>query len=236
GGHVAVERFLVREHGDAQAGVFERPLLQGVDEIDGFLRRSPAGGRAAGSAGDAGHAALVRSASDVADPIRERGAGLRGIESQIVDHVALALPGGADLSDLLGQRPARHKVRDASRNGRARVLVERAGPRACDRRLADRHRGETAAAEQLESSEAVRPGAHGATVSVTFFRSWEFGPTMIVKSPGSVTRLMSRFHIAKASDRIGMSTVVLWPGSSVMRSKPTSSLTGRVTELTSSRR
>src|SRR5690606_25718949 len=78
--------------------------------------------------------------------------------------------------------------------------------------------------------------AHGATVSLVSFRSCEFGPTMIVNSPGSTTRFMSRFHRAKASDRIGISTCRVSPGSSVTRWKPTSSLIGRVTELISSRR
>ena len=125
GRHVAVERFLVQQHGDAEAGVFERPFLQRVDEIDRLFGRAPARGSAARRAADAGNAALVAGARHVADPVREGRARLGGIEGKSVDHVGLALPGSADLRDLLRQRHPCQKVCNARRDGRVRVPVER---------------------------------------------------------------------------------------------------------------
>ena len=88
---------------------------------------------------------------------------------------------------------------------------------------------------ELQNSAAAdgREPLQEVTLSITVFRSAEFGPTMISNVPGSTTCFICSSHRAKASRSRVNWTVVDWPGARETRRKPLSSLTGRVTELTS---
>ena len=153
--HVAVERFLMDQQRDTEAGALHRPLLQRVDELDRLPRRAPAVRGAAGGLADAGHAALVRRAPERADAVGEVGTGLGSIEGEPVEHPVLAGPDAAQLGNFLRQRHPRQQIGDPRRDRRLGILVERWPiPGERQRRLRHRQGRGAAAGEELQSCAA----------------------------------------------------------------------------------
>ena len=165
GRHVAVQRFLMQQYRNAEARVLQRPTLKRIDELDRLLGRAPASRGASCRSADAGHTALVAGSGDVPDPVREGCTRALRNECQIVDHVALRRPGGADLRDLFLQRHARHQVGYAGRDRCCSVPVKRPCLRQSDRGLRYRDRGQATPGKKLQRRAAT--DAHGCTVTVT---------------------------------------------------------------------
>src|SRR5690606_29755848 len=228
------------------ARLLHRPALHGVDELDRLFRRAPAVARAAGRLAAARAAALVRRARDLPDAVRKMAGGLLRRKREDVHHLFLARPDGDHLRHLLLQRHAPEEIAHALGDRRARVAVERHGGPGTRRRRGHHHRRDRrtrqpaqrlpAGGGQVHSADSrAATTAPSAIVSTLLLRSTEFGPAMISNSPGSTTSRMSAFHNRKASGPSLKLTVFCSPGSSETRSKPLSSFTGRVTELTRSR-
>ena len=102
-----VERFFVEKDGYAEAGVLHRPALRFGDVSDRILDGAARiGARAARAAGIAGPRDLADAVG-----IDLRRLGRRETVVGVLD-VALAVPHGDDLGDLLVQRHAREKIGD----------------------------------------------------------------------------------------------------------------------------
>ena len=117
----------MHQDGDAEAGVFDRPMLGGVGVVRG-LPRVPAvrpGSRTGGAAG-LDHAAPVRRSGDLANAIREIACRILRREAAVVRlDLVLMLPDGFKLRDLLFERHAAQQILNARVHGLARVLVQR---------------------------------------------------------------------------------------------------------------
>jgi hypothetical protein len=138
---------------------------------------------------------------------------------------------------------ARDPVRRARSYRRAKAPSAARGERveAFGTRLREDRAGGGGGKAGAEAGQRLAAGPAGATPdqetisSVAVLRLAELLPTETSNSPGSTTRCISRFQKRKASGPSSKSTVRRSPGRSVTRSKPRSSSTGRVTELTLSR-
>ena len=120
-----MQRFLVDQHGNAQARAFHGPSLQRVDEFHRLGGRAPAVARSAGRFAHAGNAALVRWAGQGPDAVGEVPARLCRVEAEATQHIALAAPDGAHLGHLFGQGHALQQIGDPRGNRCAGILVKR---------------------------------------------------------------------------------------------------------------
>ena len=172
-------------------------------------------------------------------------------DAQSIGAMGLVVNSGADLvvekMNFLGNADADAQIRAVCREDAGRQ-VRRVGEllrdakhalpgRFADSRAAVQRPVDRADRNSGQFGNLVDPGTfHFATTfSVVSIRSTELPPTMILNVPGSTTRCMSRLRNESSSGPSVNSTICVLPGSSVMRRKPLSSLTGRVMELTSSR-
>ena len=192
GRHIAMQRFFMKQHRNAQAGFLDRPSLHGFDEVDSVPGRAPARADTPGLRRSVRRAPSVGRSRDLAET---GGIGFtclgRG-EGQIVHHFSLRGPKRDDLADLFLQRHPAQKIAYAQVYRRTRILIER--PPLFGRRRGD-GRKQGCGRHQPQCLPACETGAHGVTVRVVDCKATELFPVMISNSPGSTTRCILSFHI-----------------------------------------
>ncbi len=113
-GDVAVERFLMHDHRNAEAGLFDRPLLHGVDMGGGLEGITVAHGAGITGPGRRRQALLVGGTRHHAEAVRPDLRCLGRIELAVgVLDIALLLPDAFHLGDFFLQRHAAEQVGDA---------------------------------------------------------------------------------------------------------------------------
>jgi hypothetical protein len=127
---VAVQRFFVHQHRDAETGAFHRPLLDGVDVFGGFARAAVGGlaGVTRSSRGSCGGRTqlAVGRAREHAHAVRMGGARLVDVEAGVrVLQCGLLLPQALHLRDLFFEIHAPQQILDARVDRCTGLLVQR---------------------------------------------------------------------------------------------------------------